>query len=143
MKISSAGCLAVLILVAVGAPAQIDTVCTTYEYEMIACDDAPSTGCSSHASLDNVIIGGGLSQGCDHPVTQTLTCPNSSSCQKSSSQLVWTSNPYCEQTYTVCGCIGDGCINSGGGCSGAAPCEGGGGPCFTNDDCGGGDDCCY
>jgi hypothetical protein len=46
MKIGSAIGLGVLILAAVGAAAQIDTVCTTYDYEETACDDAPNTGCS-------------------------------------------------------------------------------------------------
>ncbi|HEY1657030.1 MAG TPA: hypothetical protein VGG14_01680 [Candidatus Sulfotelmatobacter sp.] len=116
MRIRSAACLAVLILVAGGATAQIDNFCTVYEDETIACNDPPNTGCSSRASLPHVIVGGGTAFGCNHPVTQTLTCPNSSSCQQSSAQFVWTSNPYCEQTYTACGCVGDGCVGGGGGC---------------------------
>jgi hypothetical protein len=115
MRTSWALCSAFLILIATRAVAQVDTVCATFEYETVACNDAPFTACSSKAKLPFVIIGGGTTFGCNHPVSQSLTCPGGSSCPGNSSQLVQTSNPYCEQTYTACGCTGAGCVGSGGG----------------------------
>jgi hypothetical protein len=44
------------------------------------------------------------------------------------------SNPYCEQTYTVCGCVGDGCVGDGGG-GGASGCVDNGGGVQSGVDC--------
>ncbi len=52
-----------------------------------------------------------------HPISTpvTLTCPGGTSCPTNSVVTVAATNPYCEQTYTDCGCIGEGCVGSGGG----------------------------
>jgi hypothetical protein len=104
-------CFAFLILVP-RAMAQVDTVCETYDTKEIACNDAPHTGCPSHTALTGVIDGGGADFGCSHPVTQSLVCPGGSSCPATSYPLVAVSNPYCEQTYTACGCVGAGCVGT-------------------------------
>jgi hypothetical protein len=70
---------AFLMLSAMGATAQ-DYVCAIFETEEIACNDAPYRACSSRAVLSGVILGGGTDFGCNHPVTQPLTCPGGSSC---------------------------------------------------------------
>jgi len=61
------------------------------------------------------------------PLPVTLNCPGPPSCPTSSAYTVAATNPYCEQTYTNCGCIGDGCVTYGSGGGG-----GGGGSCGSD-----------
>jgi len=120
---TSTVCFAFLMLVTISVMAQ-DSTCAIFETEEIACNDAPYKACSSRAALSGVIVGGGTDFGCNHPVTQPLTCPGGSSCPSTTYQLVSVSNPYCEQTYTECGCLD--CGGGGGGgqdcsCDGTPP----------------------
>jgi len=100
-----------------------DTVCTTFTTETVACNDQPFTGCSSHASVSDVIVDGSGDFGCMYPLSTPgfLSCPGGTSCPTSSTVTVAANNPYCQQTYTACGYTGDGCIGSGGGGGGKCP----------------------
>jgi hypothetical protein len=120
-------CLFLLALISVRASAQ-DTTCENFETEEIACNDPPYGACSSHSSLAGVIIGDN-GFGCQHPAPGLVpfTCPSGSTCPGTTYQTIAVSNPYCEQTYTTCGCVGDGCVGGGGG--GGQCCPADGGPC--------------
>jgi hypothetical protein len=124
-------CFAFLVVFSIRVVAQ-DSICATFDTEEESCNDQPPyRGCSSHASLSGIIYGGGTDFGCTHPVVGTLNCPGGSSCPGNSFSDIAVSNPYCEQTYTVCGCVGEGCVEPGGG-GGSSCCsaEGGnGGSC--------------
>jgi hypothetical protein len=123
-------CFAILALVTIKVTAQ-DTTCTTFETDSVACNDVPYHGCSSHSQVMNVIINSNGDFGCMHPAPQmaVLNCPGGSSCPGTYPYTVAASNPYCEQTYTACGCVGEGCDGGGGGGGG-----GGNGDC-TGDKC--------
>lgn len=114
-------CFAFLTLVAIGAAGQ-DTVCTTFVTETVACNGQPYTGCSSHASVDGVVVDGTGAFGCMHLAPQlfVLTCPGGQSWPGNQVVQVQATNPYCEQTYTECGCLDCG--------DGGAASEGAGGP---------------
>jgi hypothetical protein len=119
-----------LALVTITVAAQ-DTTCTTFQTDTVACNDVPYHGCSSHSQVMNVIINSDGSFGCMHPAPQqaVLNCPGGSSCPGTYPYTVAASNPYCEETYTACGCVGAGCDGGGGGGGG-----GGNGDC-TGDKC--------
>jgi len=74
-------CFAFLSLVITRAAAQ-DTVCTTFVTETVSCNSDPYNACSSHQSLQNVIVDGSGNFGCMHPAPSpvTLNCPGGSSC---------------------------------------------------------------
>jgi hypothetical protein len=62
-----------LVLVTMRATAQVDTVCATLDLETVKCNDEPTNGCSSSASLPDVIEDSPGTFGCMHPVgVQTL-----------------------------------------------------------------------
>ena len=87
-------CFAFLTLVAIGAAGQ-DTVCTTFVTETVACNGQPYTGCSSHASVDGVVVDGTGAFGCMHLAPQlfVLTCPGGQSCPGNQVVQVQATNP--------------------------------------------------